>query len=78
MPNPAAPNPPRPSRGAITDVFACYGNFTLGGGSATVAVIHREIVGKRAWVTPDDFGLCFALARLTPGTNVLAFCTGIG
>jgi chromate transporter len=24
------------------------------------------------------FALCFALSRLTPGTNVLAFCTAVG
>ena len=62
----------------IADVFARYANFTLGGGSATVAVLHRELLDKRRWVDDDDFALCFALARLTPGTNLLAFCTGIG
>src|SRR5882757_3892567 len=62
----------------IADVFTRYANFTLGGGSATVAVVHRELLDKRRWVSPDDFALCFALARLTPGTNLLAFCTGIG
>ena len=29
-------------------------------------------------MTDQQFGLCYALGRLTPGTNVLAFCTGIG
>ncbi|MFX8895506.1 chromate transporter, partial [Acinetobacter baumannii] len=48
------------------------------GGSATVAVIHRELVTKRQWLNQNDFTLCFALARLTPGTNLLAFCAGIG
>lgn len=62
----------------VADVFTRYANFTLGGGSATVAVMHRELLDKRRWVSPDNFALCFALARLTPGTNLLAFCTGIG
>ena len=62
----------------IADVFGRYANFTLGGGSATVAVMHRELLDKRRWISLDDFTLCFALARLTPGTNLLAFCTGIG
>lgn len=68
----------RPGLGEIADVFARYGNFTLGGGSATTAVIHGQIVTLRHWVTDHQFSLCFALGRLTPGTNVLAFCTGIG
>ena len=41
-------------------------------------MIHGEIVTKRNWVTEQQFGLSFALGRLTPGTNLLAFCTGIG
>jgi chromate transporter len=68
----------RPSLASIADVFTRYGNFTLGGGSATSAVIHGQVVTRRHWVTDQQFGLCYALGRLTPGTNVLAFCTGIG
>jgi chromate transporter len=68
----------RPSLTEIADVFVRYGNFTLGGGSATSAVIHGQVVTRRHWVNDQQFTLCFALGRLTPGTNVLAFCTGIG
>lgn len=68
----------RPSLAEIADLFARYGNFTLGGGSATSAVIHGQVVTRRHWVNDQQFTLCFALGRLTPGTNVLAFCTGIG
>jgi chromate transporter len=62
----------------IAAVLIRYANLTLGGGSATTAVIHHEIVEKRKWVTDSQFTLSFALARLTPGTNLLAFCVGIG
>jgi chromate transporter len=62
----------------MADVFVRYANFTLGGGSATTAVIHGEIVDGRHWVSEEQFALSFALGRLTPGTNLLAFCTGIG
>lgn len=62
----------------IAAAFVRYANLTFGGGSATVAVLHRELVAKRAWVDEPPFGLCYALSRLTPGTNLLAFCTGIG
>ena len=68
----------RPSLIEISDVFTRYGNFTLGGGSATSAVIQGQVVTRRHWVTDQQFGLRYALGRLTPGTNVLAFCTGIG
>jgi len=68
----------KPGLAQIADVFIRYANFTLGGGSATVSVLHRELLDNRRWISPDDFALCFALARLTPGTNLLAFCTGVG
>jgi hypothetical protein len=67
-----------PSLQQIGSVFTRYANLTLGGGSATTAVIHGEIVTKRRWVTEEQFGLSYALGRLTPGTNLLAFCVGIG
>jgi chromate transporter len=68
----------RPSLSQIADVFIRYGNFTLGGGSATTAVMHGQLVTKRRWLSDETFTLCFALGRLTPGTNLLAFCTGVG
>jgi chromate transporter len=47
-------------------------------GSATISVLHREIVSKRRWISEDTFALCYALSRVTPGTNLLAFETGVG
>jgi chromate transporter len=67
-----------PSLGGIGWLFTRYANFTLGGGSATTAVLHHELLEKRHWLNDDRFTLCFALGRLTPGTNLLAFCTGVG
>ena len=58
-------------------VFLRIGNLTLGGGNPTMAALERELVERRAWLTPEQYGLAFALARLTPGTNVLAFCAGV-
>ena len=55
----------------IAGAFARYANLTLGGGTATVAVLNRELVAKRGWIDEQPFGLCYALSRLTPGTNLL-------
>src|SRR5271154_4890218 len=67
-----------PDLGTLAWVFARYANFTLGGGSTTTAVLHHELLEKRRWLNNERFTLCFALGRLTPGTNLLAFCTGVG
>ena len=77
MPSPTE-NPARPTLFGLADVFIRYGNITLGGGSATIAVLRRELLERRRWISEDDFTVSFALARLTPGTNLLAFCTGVG
>lgn len=68
----------RPALRQIADVFIRYANITFGGGSATIAVLHREIVERRGWLDQPQFGLCYGLSRLTPGTNLLAFCTAAG
>jgi chromate transporter len=54
------------------------GNFTYGCGSATIGTLHRDIVERRQWVTEEPFQLSYALSRLTPGTNLLAFSACVG
>jgi len=66
---------------ALTQIaaeFARYANLTLGGGSATIAVLREQVLSKRKWITDVQFDLAYGLSRLTPGTNLLAFCTAVG
>ena len=58
-------------------VFLRVGNTTFGGGDPTMAVLQREF-DRRGWMTAEQFALAFGLARVTPGTNVVAFCAGAG
>jgi chromate transporter len=67
-----------PSLRQLAWVFARFGNFTFGGGSATIATLQHEIVDRRHWLGIEPFHLSYALSRLTPGTNLLAFCTAVG
>ncbi len=68
----------RPTLRALTGIFLRIGNTTFGGGIPTIAAFQRELVDRRGWLSGEDYGLAFALARITPGTNVIAFCTAIG
>ena len=70
--------PPVPSLRQIASLFARFGNLTFGGGSATIAVLHRELIERRQWLPEEQFEMSFALSRLTPGTNLLALCTSVG
>jgi len=70
--------PVTPSLREIASVFTRYANLTWGGGSATIATLREQILAKRHWLRESEFELSYALSRLTPGTNLLAFCTAAG
>ena len=65
---------PEPGLRQLTLLFLRVGNLTFGGGDPTMAVLQREMVERRRWISPEQYGVAYALARITPGTNMLAFC----
>src|SRR5580698_964089 len=67
----------QPRLTGITRLFLRVGVTVFGGGDPTIAILQREFY-KREWLSPEKFGIAFGLARLTPGTNVLAFCAAAG
>ena len=69
---------PRPSLAELTRVIFRISNTTFGGGYITMAALKRELVDDRHWISETDYALSFALARITPGTNIIAFCAGVG
>lgn len=76
---PEFPEPPAPlSLRRAGLLFLRVGNLTFGGGDPTIAVLQRELVQQRGWLTPEQFGLAFSLGRMTPGTTILAFCAAVG
>jgi chromate transporter len=69
---------PRPSLNQLSEVFFRIGNTTFGGGLLTMVVLGRELVERRQWITAEDYELAFAVARVTPGTSIIAFCAAAG
>lgn len=69
---------PRPSLREVTSIFFRVGNTTFGGGVPTIAALQREFVDRKGWLSNEEYGLAFALARVTPGTNIIAFCAATG
>jgi chromate transporter len=67
----------KPSLASLTNLYLKIGNTTFGGGNPTMALLQRELT-RRGWITREDFALAYALARVTPGTNILAFCAATG
>lgn len=68
----------RPGLGRVARAFLRIGNTTFGGGDTTQAALQREFVDRQHWITQEDYAIAFSLARITPGTNVVAFCAAIG
>ena len=71
-------SPTSPSVKKLTEIFFRIGNTTFGGGYVTIGMLGRELVDTRRWISTEKFDLAFALARVTPGTNLIAFCAAIG
>jgi len=67
-------NPGRSSLVALAGLFLRAGNLTFGGGHVITATLQRELVHRRGWLTLDQYGLAQSLAKVTPGTGILAFC----
>jgi chromate transporter len=51
-------------------------NRTLGG-LASMELMRRTF-GARGWMTDEGHALLVAVSRLTPGTNILAYCVALG
>jgi chromate transporter len=72
------PSSPTPSVKKLTEIFFRIGNTTFGGGYVTIGMLGRELVDTRRWISSEKFDLAFVLARVTPGTNLIAFCAAVG
>jgi chromate transporter len=65
------------SLGALTWIVARDVNRTLGGGLASMELLRRTFLASGRLDERGNAGLV-AVSRLTPGTNVLAYCVGLG
>lgn len=66
-----------PTLRALTWVIARDVNRTVGGGMTSMELMRRSFDARR-WVDATTHGLFVAVSRLTPGTNVLAYCAAVG
>ena len=52
-------------------------NKTIGSGMASIELL-RHTLERRGWIDDGEHGVLNAVARLTPGTNVLAYLAALG
>ncbi|RZM03896.1 MAG: chromate transporter [Variovorax sp.] len=70
------PDRPRPS--STADLFLSFTVLALQGFGGVLAVVQREIVEKKRWLTPDEFIEDWAVAQVLPGPNVVNLAVMIG
>ena len=70
----AAPN--RPS--SKTDLFLSFNWLALQGFGGVLAVVQRELVEKKRWMTREQFVEDWAVAQIMPGPNVVNLSLMIG
>jgi chromate transporter len=67
----------RPSLRELTAAVALDVNRTVGGGHASIELLRRRFTA-RGWLDHASHGVIVAVSRLTPGTNILAYCVSLG
>ncbi len=60
------------------DLFWSFTWLALQGFGGVLAVVQREIVEKKRWLTPEEFVEDWAVAQILPGPNVVNLSLMIG
>ena len=61
-----------------TDLFLSFNWLALQGFGGVLAVVQRELVEKKQWLTKDEFLEDWAVAQILPGPNVVNLAMMIG
>ena len=61
-----------------TDLFVSFTLLALQGFGGVLAVVQREVVERKRWMTQAQFVEDWAVAQILPGPNVINFCLIIG
>ena len=62
----------------LTRAFARIGVLSFGGPAAQIALMHRELVEERKWVTEQDYLSALSFCMLLPGPEAMQLATWIG
>lgn len=68
----------RPGPHSLTDLFVSFTLLALQGFGGVLAVVQRELVERKGWLTPEEFIEDWAVAQVMPGPNVVNLSMMIG
>ena len=69
---------PRPQPASLTDLFVSFTLLALQGFGGVLAVVQRELVDRKRWMTREEFVEEWSVAQVMPGPNVINLAVGIG
>lgn len=61
----------RPRPASLSDLFLSFTFLALQGFGGVLAVVQRELVEKKGWMTREEFVEDWAVAQILPGPNVV-------
>jgi chromate transporter len=70
--------PARPQPTSLTDLFVSFTLLALQGFGGVLAVVQRELVERKRWLTQEEFVEEWAVAQIMPGPNVVNLSLMIG
>src|SRR5450830_622582 len=70
--------PPHPRPQSLADLFISFTLLALQGFGGVVAIVQRELVEKKKWLTREEFLEDWAVAQVLPGPNVVNISLMIG
>ncbi|MNR79241.1 Chromate transport protein [compost metagenome] len=72
------PDHTRPGPQSLTDLFFSFTLLALQGFGGVLAIVQRELVEKKKWLTPEEFVEDWAVAQIMPGPNVVNMSIIVG
>lgn len=82
MTSPSAPPStsaePHPRPESLWDLFASFTLLALQGFGGVLAIVQRELVEKKRWMSKEEFVEEWAVAQIMPGPNVVNLSLMIG
>ena len=77
-PDPAHAGADRPRPKSLSDLFFSFTVLALQGFGGVLAVVQRELVERKRWMTREEFVEEWAVAQIMPGPNVVNLSLMIG
>ncbi|WP_332851939.1 chromate transporter [Duganella sp. S19_KUP01_CR8] len=71
-------DPPRLRPASLLDLFVSFTILALQGFGGVLAVVQRELVERKRWLTQEEFIEEWAVAQIMPGPNVVNLALMIG